>query len=121
MSHAESIGNAIGAHAQWKLRLKTAIDTGKSEWTVERVSPDNLCDFGKWLYSLPESDRKKENWQKIRALHAEFHREAAKVLNLALRGAQAEARELMAFGSAYAKVSSRLTWEMMEWRKAASA
>ena len=120
MSHAESISKAIGAHAQWKLRLKQAIDTGKSEWTVERVNPDNLCDFGKWLYSLPEVEQQKENWQRIRALHAEFHREAAKVLGLALRGAQAEARQLMAFGSVYANVSSKLTWTMMEWRKATS-
>jgi len=27
----------------------------------------------------------------------------------------------MAFGSVYANVSSKLTWTMMEWRKAASA
>jgi len=47
MAIAEEITKAIGAHGMWKQRLRQAIDTGKSEFTVERVRPDNLCDFGK--------------------------------------------------------------------------
>jgi hypothetical protein len=117
MSDSEKIGKAISAHADWKLRLKSAIDTGKSEWTVERVNPDNLCDFGKWLYSLPESDRQNIHWPTVRELHAIFHKEAARVLGLALNGKPQEARDAMAFGSLYATNSSKLTWAMMEWRK----
>lgn len=117
MSYFEAINTAIGAHSEWKLRLRQAIETGKSEWTIDRVAPDNLCAFGKWLYSLPDNDRQLENWRVVRVLHADFHREAARVLELALRGSKEEARTLMAFGSPYAKVSSRLIWEMMEWKK----
>jgi hypothetical protein len=117
MSYYDAINNAIGAHSEWKLRLRQAIDTGRSEWTVDRVSPDNLCAFGKWLYSLPEADRLGESWKTVRVLHADFHKEAGKVLDLALRGAKDDARKLMAFGSPYAKVSAKLIWEMMEWKK----
>lgn len=121
MSYYEAINNAIGAHAEWKQRLRQAIDTGKSEWSVEKVNPDNLCVFGKWLYSLPESDRQGENWKAVRELHAAFHKEAAQVLDLALRGIKDDAKKRMAFESAYAKISAKLTWEMMEWKKKYSA
>lgn len=121
MSDIEKIGLAISAHANWKLRLKTAIDTGKSEWSVERVSPDNLCDFGKWLYSLPESEQQGQHWVEVQTLHATFHKEAARVLGTALSGKQREARELMAFDSGYARISAKLTWAMMEWRKTITA
>ena len=117
MSYYDAINAAIGAHAEWKQRLRSASDTGKSEWSVDRVSPDNLCAFGKWLYSLPETERQEERWTLVRSLHADFHKEAAKVLDLALRGIQAEAKALMAFESVYAKTSAKLTWEMMEWKK----
>lgn len=118
MSDIEKITKAIGAHVQWKQRLRNAIDTGTSEWTVEHVAPDNLCDFGKWLYSLPERERHNGHWKTVRTLHATFHGEAAKVLGLALGGKQGEANIAMEFGSNYVTISNKLTWAMMEWRKA---
>ncbi len=50
--YKEEITKAIGMHGIWKLRLKQAIDLGSSEFSVEHISPDNECAFGKWLYSL---------------------------------------------------------------------
>lgn len=117
MSYYDAINTAISGHAEWKQRLRSAIDTGKSEWSVDKVSPDNLCAFGKWLYSLPTTEQQEERWKLVRALHADFHKEAAKVLDLALRGIKEDAKTLMSFDSAYAKTSAKLTWEMMEWRK----
>ncbi|MDH4133658.1 MAG: CZB domain-containing protein [Gammaproteobacteria bacterium] len=121
MSYAEKIGQAISAHAHWKLRLKTAIDTGKSEWTVDRVSPDNLCEFGQWLYSLPANVRQTRHWVEVQALHATFHKEAARILGLALHGDRKEASQLMAYDSPFARLSAGLTWALMEWRKTFAA
>lgn len=108
---------AIGAHGLWKQRLSSAIATGKSEFSPDDIRRDGLCDFGKWLHSLPESDRASELWKKVHSLHERFHLESAGVLEAALAGRKEEAAAAMAQGSAYALVSMRLTAAMMEWMR----
>lgn len=117
MANPEEIKKAIGAHGLWKQRLREAIDKGKSEFTVERVKPDNLCDFGKWLYSLPPAERNTDNWKKVQQLHAEFHQEAARILALALGNQKAQAESGIAPNSKFATLSSTLTSAMMAWQK----
>ena len=36
MNITEALDPALAAHAKWKYRLMEAIDTGKSQWRVER-------------------------------------------------------------------------------------
>jgi hypothetical protein len=118
MSNVRELDKAISAHAKWKIRLREAIDTGKSEWSSDNVRLDNLCDFGKWLYSLPEAEKSPGHWQKIQKLHAEFHIVAAKVLQLALEGRRAEANAAMeTSGSEFKLASSKLINTMSEWKK----
>ncbi|GBD23938.1 hypothetical protein HRbin29_01611 [bacterium HR29] len=110
MSELEAlVTKAIAAHGQWKIRLRQAIETGKSEWTVDQVKVDDQCVLGKWIYGdavvrFPGDSLVRE----IRELHREFHQEAAKVLSLALMGRKAEAERLMEQGSAYARISGSL-------------
>ena len=116
MAATEEINKAIGTHGMWKQRLRQAIDTGKSDFTVERVRPDNLCDFGKWLYSLPAIDQTSAHWKTVRELHGKFHTEAAHVLGLAVGGLKQEAEKNLDTGSQFAKLSSDLTGAMMKWK-----
>lgn len=118
MSIVEQIDKAVAAHGMWKARLRQAIDAGKSDFTAAGVSVDNQCEFGKWLYSLPAADRQGAEWQKVRDLHAKFHREAARVLGLAVGGKKADAESGLATGSQFAKISLELTGAMIEWKKA---
>jgi hypothetical protein len=118
MSELHPIDRAIAAHAKWKSHLRQAIDTGMSEWTVERVRPDVLCEFGSWLHNLPISERMTEHFRVVRDLHAKFHQEAADVLDLALSGSRDKATAAMAIGSPFATVSSKLTAAMTAWKKA---
>ena len=53
MQELQPIDKAIAAHARWKSHLRQAIETGTSEWTVDRVRPDNVCEFGHWLLERP--------------------------------------------------------------------
>jgi hypothetical protein len=99
----------------WKQRLKQAIDNGKSDFTIERVRPDNLCDFGKWLYSLPASAQTSYHWRTVRELHGKFHAEAARVLGLAISGNKQEAEKALETESHFAKISFELTGAMMKW------
>jgi methyl-accepting chemotaxis protein len=119
----EQIRLAIAAHGKWKTRLKTAIETGQIDTPVEIIARDNQCVFGKWLYA-PETTATVANaaghrdyYQKVRDLHAKFHRSAARVVELALSGQNEEARSCL--DTDYAAISSELTRTLMEWEKAA--
>jgi hypothetical protein len=112
-----SLDHAIAAHAKWKFRLREAIKTGTSEWAVTTVRPDDLCEFGKWLNTLPLADRMTKDWREVKTLHAKFHVAAADVLALAIAGRKSEADTSMAPGGAFADVSSKLVRTITDWKK----
>jgi hypothetical protein len=118
MHDPDRIVKAIAAHAKWKFHLRQAIETGTSDWTVNEVRTDNRCEFGKWLQALPLGDRKSEHCENVRQLHAEFHKEAAEVLRLALARRREEAEVAIAQGSRFTKASTKLTIAMTAWHKA---
>lgn len=119
MPISEEINKAIAAHGIWKGRLQEAIATGKSSWTVEQVRTDTACDFGRWLLSLPQSELASARGAQVREMHAEFHRQAAMVLALALGGDQRGAQQAIASHSEFSNLSAKLTLTLMEWKKAA--
>lgn len=111
----EEIKNAIVAHGAWKERLTNAIETGKSEFSPVIVKTDNNCAFGKWFYSLSIEDKKTEFYQPVKELHAKFHEEAGKILDLAISGKKEEAKKAMDIGSEYLKTSSKLILLLSKW------
>ena len=120
MSIKDEIHKGIGAHGMWKHRITDAINTGKSEWSPQLVRQDNQCEFGKWLYACQAGDKKSTHYEKVKASHAQFHKAAADVLQLALAGKQEEAKAAIALKSDYKVVSSTLTSQMMAWKKEVS-
>jgi len=117
MNHIQEITKAVGAHGLWKQRITLAIKDGRSDTDPAHVEMDNQCDFGKWLYGLPSVDQNSEHFKRVKVLHANFHKEAAKVLRLAITGQKAAAEKSLDLGGAYAKSSSDLTLAMMNWKK----
>jgi len=82
----EKIDAAIKAHLAWFERLKSAIATGKSDFNPPTVAMDNQCEFGKWLYSDLKAVCDQAKYDRIKSLHANFHKKAAEILKLALDG-----------------------------------
>jgi hypothetical protein len=121
MIEVDNITRGIAAHAKWKFYLRQAIETGRSEWTVAGVRVDDRCEFGTWLQALPPEQRLGEHWKTVSERHAEFHRAAADVLELALAGRRAEAETAIAQSSRFAEVSKQLTLAMMAWKDAGGA
>ena len=119
MVDTSQIERGIAAHARWKYRLFDAVNTGKSESTVQGTRSDDQCEFGKWLASLPPSERSSEHCTKVTALHAEFHKAASEVLELALSARKEEAEAAIALGSRFSLISSNLTMAMSAWKAAA--
>ena len=122
MANIEEIVKEITAHGQWKARLAEAINTGKIDVPVETICQDDQCAFGKWLYgaTLAPSDKTSSHYRTVKDLHAEFHKTAARVAELASSGKKAEAERMMDLGGEYAAISGRLTIAMMEWKKVSS-
>ena len=119
MSLQDEITKAIGAHGIWKMRLRTAIDSGKADANASDVAKDNACAFGQWLYgsAIPAGARASADYAAVRKLHADFHRCASKVIECVGHGDKAQAHALME--GDYAKVSGDLTTAMMKWKAAA--
>ncbi|MCC7368483.1 MAG: HAMP domain-containing protein [Chloroflexi bacterium] len=111
---------AVRAHARWRLHLERAIAGGQATVDVPTARRDDACPFGAWLYKeIGPADRQHPQYLPVRELHAEFHRCAASVLELAVGGRQAEARAAVAPGSAFVRASLALTHAIGDWRRAA--
>jgi hypothetical protein len=116
MTQTDEITKAIGAHGAWKTKLQNAIQAGRSDITPEQIAADNRCVFGQWLQSLSPAEQRSPDCQQVKALHAQFHREASVVLSLALEGRKEQALQSMGVGGGFSKASSNLTARMMAWK-----
>jgi methyl-accepting chemotaxis protein len=115
MITSEQIQKAIAAHGLWKDRLKKTIETGISEFSQQQVQADNVCEFGKWLYSLPGEDMQKGIWKEVQFAHAQFHKEAARILELALKRSKDEALAALDVTSNYRKLTGKLAILLNRW------
>ncbi len=123
MSFIEEIDKAIVAHSSWKARLQEAIKTGKSDATPAVVKTNNQCAFGKWLYgpSVTPELQASPHFKTVCELHTQFHKAAAEILDLALRGKKDEATKLIAFGGQYMVISGKMVATLSEWKKSMPA
>lgn len=113
----QQINDAIGAHGQWKLRLRTAISTGRSEVTPMVARCDDQCAFGKWIHG-PKIDPAVKTglpFQVVKRLHAEFHQSAGTVLSLALSGDAKGAQKML--DSDYGDRSEKLVRALSKWKR----
>lgn len=101
----EAIEKAIDAHNRWSIRLRCAIETGRTVFTPETTHADR-CPMGALL--SPHSVRH----QTIREIHDDFHREVGRILTLAVRGRRAEAREELETNPDFAMVSAAFTGQL---------
>ena len=115
-----AITAAISAHSLWKQRLQQAAESGASDFKPENVSKNNLCDFGKWLQSLPPESRNSPNFTEVDTLHAEFHKLAGHILHLAVGDQKQAATAALAPNAELGRLSSRLTQALLQWRDKAS-
>lgn len=111
-----TIDKVILAHRTWRQRLTAAIKDGVSVYSVQETSLDTSCELGAWLYSLPVELRRSELGSEIQRLHAEFHKEAARILDLALRGEQHAAVQALQLNGKFRQTSGRLTVLLKRWR-----
>lgn len=115
------INNAIGAHGSWKIKLRTAVNKGKSIHSIEVVGCDDKCAFGKWIHGseIDSPTRSSAAYNVIKRLHAEFHICAADVLKMATTGNTTGASELL--DGDFAARSEKLVRGLRKWKDEAAA
>ena len=121
MGLENEIKNAIGDHGIWKMRLKSAVDTGEIDIAIDAIKSDNHCNFGKWLHEPATTEKHKDSrhYQKVLALHAEFHEKAATVARFAVAGNKIAAMKMLDVNGEYVEASATLTAAMLAWLKEA--
>jgi hypothetical protein len=117
-SGGDQVAAAIAAHGMWKTHLVAAITTGSASVSVEDAGHDDRCRFGKWLHSTAEL-KSRAGFREVVDLHARFHTEASRVLQLALAARKDDARKLMDSGSVYTHTSAELTRALKTWSSSA--
>jgi len=118
MSLENEITKGIGAHGKWKQRILSAIQSEQSEWEPEKVCQDDQCDFGKWLHACSPQDKASSHYENVKQTHAQFHKVAGGVLEMALTGDREQAESAVNMDSEYRRLSGKLTSEMMAWKRA---
>jgi len=117
MSLKEELMKAIGAHGQWKMRLRTAINCGTLDIPISVVKAEDQCEFGKWLFTQHAADIVQDpRVQSVRQLHAEFHKIAGHVAELAVSGKGPEAESLMSDIGEFTVASGHLSEAIMAWK-----
>ncbi len=118
MAIDEEIDSAVEAHCNWGESLKRAIDTGISNMSVETARDNSICKFGQWIYgdTIPQAAKDLPGYADIVKLHAEFHKRAAEVLQLALAGRKMEALDGLKITSEYATNSIMLRLSLRTWQ-----
>ncbi|HEV3088885.1 MAG TPA: CZB domain-containing protein [Candidatus Elarobacter sp.] len=111
----QQITAAIAAHHAWMGRLKTAAEYGRSSVDVETTAKEDACPIGIWLTrEISPSLKARPLYSRSRTLHAQFHKEASRVLGLAL-ARDARAKSELAEGSQFASVAGELRRTLYDW------
>jgi hypothetical protein len=112
-----NLDDAIKAHADWKLKLRTAI--AKKE-TVDAASlgRDNCCPLGKWLHGEGQSlHGRLQSFKDCKARHAEFHAAAGRIAQDINAQRYAEAEKQLGNGTPYATASGATAAAIIRLKK----
>ncbi|MFZ5486695.1 MAG: methyl-accepting chemotaxis protein [Pseudomonadota bacterium] len=102
------LDNAIRAHAEWKTKLRTAIQK-KEALDADTIGRDDCCELGKWLHGKGRSQYGgRPSFTHLVDEHRHFHQQAGKVAQTINRGAYQEAEQQIASGSAFFEASQRV-------------
>lgn len=100
------LDQAIAAHTQWKLKLRTAINR-KEQLDVAVVCRDDQCPLGKWLHGEGRMQYgAKGTFTRLIDSHRKFHAEVGNVAREVNAGRFERAGTLLDAGSAFAGAST---------------
>jgi hypothetical protein len=112
---------AIAAHADWKVKLRVALDN-HGVLDAQAICSDRHCDLGRWLHTEAKHGLGADpNFLQCVEAHREFH-EAAGAVAHAINGKSFPAAEQqLAPGSRFSEASSRVAVMLRRLKRDAAA
>ena len=100
---------AISAHIDWRMKLSNYVANPDNSLNPDHVCKDNNCALGKWIYGDGQEINKVDSslYGNLKDSHAQFHKIAANIIQLANAGNKNEVNRLLAHGGEYMKISDR--------------
>ena len=100
--------DAISAHVNWKLRIHTLL-SGKLPEKLDpsAIARDNACELGKWIHSDGKKEIPSALHAELLAVHAAFHREAARIVGEFYAGGKI-GLESIEMDSAFGKMTTKI-------------
>lgn len=102
---AISADDAITAHLAWKDRLAKHFETVNSALNPSDIATDNKCALGMWIYGVEDRHRNMETFEKLKAVHANFHVCTSKLVARRNSGEKMDPQTTLGAGSEYDKLS----------------
>lgn len=110
--------DAVSAHVNWKMRLRSFIDgisTEKLDPTV--IEKDNQCALGKWIYGEGAGMCKTASeFETLKSEHARFHKCAASIVRKVTSGDKGGATTALD-GNEYGQLSNKVVSLIMTLKK----
>ncbi len=112
-----SIMEAIDAHIKWKIRLQNYLNgTSDEQLDPMIICRDDQCALGKWIHGAAlKHFHDREEFQTLRADHAQFHFIAGNIVKKAQEDDRAAADAMMQ--NEYAQTSHKVVHALTELNK----
>lgn len=107
MRMKKEVEAALQAHSAWREQFKDILN-GRSTFDLAKISATDQCIFGKWLNNEGHRIIPSELHDEIRAVHQDFHRAAAEIIQKIKEKRFTEAREDISLQGALNQTSLRL-------------
>lgn len=108
-----AFSEAIASHLAWTHAFTDAIEKSEVTEAIRLCGYDDMCKFGKWLYSLEDEIKLTPAYRKTKDLHYRFHVEAAQVANLMVATRFDQAKH--ALHGDFAETSDKLVQAIRDW------
>jgi hypothetical protein len=113
----DALAGAVAAHGAWKAKLLAAVIAGRRDLDPDVVRQDDRCALGTWLYGDGAAHQGTEHYERVRALHAEFHGLAGSILDDVLGRDPHAARRSLEFGGPFDEQSAHLVQAVNDWAR----
>lgn len=100
------LDKALGAHADWKVKLRVAL-TDKQKLDADKISSDCHCELGLWLKGEGRAiHQASESFRACVEGHTNFHRAAGAIARAINNGDYAGAERQLEAGTPFSDASS---------------
>lgn len=98
---------AAKAHREWNTILRMYLN-GSGVLNPADVQKDDLCALGQWIHGEGKKHIIYVEYQELRTIHSEFHKNAAEIVQLIDKNEKEKAKQKLDAGSKFRELSLKI-------------